>query len=142
MNPYNFMNTNQTLEEIKYNGKVMAIILRNNFSKAGVTFFTPEHFPQQLGFIAHRAGHEIKPHTHKIIPRQISLTQEVLFIKKGRIQVDFYTAEKKFLESRIVEAGDTILIAEEGHGYKVLEDIEMIEIKQGPYLGADDKILF
>jgi mannose-6-phosphate isomerase-like protein (cupin superfamily) len=66
----------------------------------------------------------------------------VLFIKRGRLRVDFYDNDQKYLESRILQAGDVILLATGGHGFEVLEEIEMIEVKQGPYAGDDDKTRF
>ena len=69
-------------------------------------------------------------------------TQEVLFIKKGKLKVDFYNEHQNYLESRILEAGDVILLASGGHGFEVLEEIEMIEVKQGPFTGENDKTRF
>ncbi|MCK5044581.1 hypothetical protein KAR26_02540 [Candidatus Parcubacteria bacterium] len=130
----------ETVKDEKDN--VIAIIIRDDFSSDGVQFFTPGDFNQQLGFISHKTGKIIDAHIHKIIKREIYLTQEVLFIKKGKIEVNFYDSEKKYLSSRVLTKGDIILLAGQGHGYKVLEDVEMIEVKQGPYLGKDDKVRF
>ena len=92
--------------------------------------------------MSHPAGKEIQPHIHKKVQREVHFTQETLFIRKGKLQVDFYTDEQAFLESRILEAGDVILLIKGGHGFKVLEDLEMFEVKQGPYAGDEDKIKF
>jgi hypothetical protein len=72
----------------------------------------------------------------------VHLTQEVLYIKSGKVRVDFYDEERNYLESRIVEKGDVILLASGGHGFQMLEDSEMIEVKQGPYCGDEDKVRF
>jgi len=131
------------LEIIKNKEDILAIIIYKNYSSPGVNFFSPVDFPQQIGFIAHKTGKVIESHTHKIIKREISLTQEVLIIKKGMIRVDFYDSKRKFFASRILKTGDVILLSGiGGHGYKVLNDIRMIEIKQGPYLGKNDKVRF
>jgi mannose-6-phosphate isomerase-like protein (cupin superfamily) len=90
----------------------------------------------------HPAGKEIPPHVHNPVPREVHFTQEVLFIKRGKLRVDFYDEDRNYLESRILEAGDTILLATGGHGFEVLEEIEMIEVKQGPYAGEQDKTRF
>ena len=90
----------------------------------------------------HPAGKVIDPHVHNPLPREVQYTQEVLFIKKGKLRVDFYDDEKKYLDSRILEKGDVILLATGGHGFEVLEEIEMIEVKQGPYAGDEDKTRF
>ena len=79
---------------------------------------------------------------HNPVPREVQYTQEVLLLKRGRLQVDFYDDRQTYLESRILEAGDVILLATGGHGFEVLEEIEMIEVKQGPYAGDKDKTRF
>ncbi|MBT5910959.1 MAG: hypothetical protein HOH25_14285, partial [Opitutae bacterium] len=84
----------------------------------------------------------IAPHVHKRAQREVNYTQETLFIRKGVIQVDFFSEDRVFLESRILKAGDVILLIKGGHGFKVLEDLEMFEVKQGPYAGDEDKIRF
>lgn len=129
-------------EEIKYNDKTISIIVRNNYSKEGVTFFTPNDFSQQLAFMCHGKGKIIPPHVHNPVSRNIHFTKEVLFIKKGKLRVDFYNENKNYLESRILFSGDVILLAEGGHGFEALEDLEMIEVKQGPYAGDSDKTRF
>ena len=90
----------------------------------------------------HPAGKLIAPHVHNPAPREVIYTQEVLFIKKGKLRVDFYDSEQNYLESRILEAGDVILLIAGGHGFEVLEEVEMFEVKQGPYVGEQDKTRF
>ena len=120
----------------------MSIILRATFREPGINFFTKNSVSQQLAFMRHPAGKSIAPHVHNPVPRQIQYTQEVLFIRKGRLRVDFYDTEQHYLESRILEAGDVILLMQGGHGFEVLEEVEMIEVKQGPYVGEQDKTRF
>jgi mannose-6-phosphate isomerase-like protein (cupin superfamily) len=127
---------------ISHAGKVLAMILPGQFSEPGIHFFTPPEFSQQLAYMQHPAGKQILPHVHNEVVREVLLTQEVLFIRKGRLRVDFYDDAKQYLESRILGAGDTILLASGGHGFEVLEDLEMIEVKQGPYNGDRDKTRF
>jgi uncharacterized protein YjlB len=126
-------------EVIKHGDNIVAIIIYNTHADEGVNFFTPHDFPQQLGFQKRPKGDVIAPHTHKPITRQITHTQEVLFIRSGRCRINLYDTEGNHLEARELKGGDIILLAHGGHGIEVLEDIEFIEIKQGPYLGADDK---
>ena len=90
----------------------------------------------------HPKGKTIQPHIHNPVPRQVHYTQEVLFLKKGKLRVDFYDEQQNYLESHILEAGDVILLAAGGHGFKVLEELEMFEVKQGPYAGDSDKTRF
>jgi len=121
---------------------VLAIIIRANYHNEGISFFTPGDFSQQLGYMNRAKGYLIEPHVHNLVERKVTLTQEVLYIKLGKVRVDFYNEEQTYLESRIVETGDVILLAAGGHGFEMLEDSEMIEIKQGPYCGDEDKIRF
>lgn len=126
-----------------YNGEeLLAIIIRKDFSADGVRFFTPDNFSQQLAYMSHAVGKVIDPHIHNPVPREVKYTQEVLVIKSGQLRVDFYDDDCSYLESRTIDAGDVILLASGGHGFEVLEEIEMIEIKQGPYAGDQDKTRF
>jgi len=130
-------------EEIKHNDKLIAIILKAHYTSERTAFFSPPDFSQQLGYIVYQKDGEIKAHSHKEIHRKITLTQEVLFIKKGRLVVNLYTTEKEYITSRKLNAGDIIFLCSGGHGFKMLEDTEMIEVKQGPYSGKEsDKELF
>jgi mannose-6-phosphate isomerase-like protein (cupin superfamily) len=130
------------IEKITQQKETLAMIVRSSFAQPGINFFTPNDYSQQLAFMSHPKGKEIQPHIHKKVQREVHFTQETLFIRKGRLQVDFYSDDQAFLESRILEAGDVILLIKGGHGFKVLEDLEMFEVKQGPYAGDEDKIKF
>jgi hypothetical protein len=130
------------VERIRKGDKIVSIIVRASFNKEGVSFFTPNDFSQQLAFMKHPAGKVIEPHKHNPVVREVLFTNEVLFIRKGKLRVDFYDEEKNYLESRILLAGDVILLVSGGHGFEVLEEIEMIEVKQGPYAGDQDKTRF
>jgi mannose-6-phosphate isomerase-like protein (cupin superfamily) len=130
------------IEEIRTGDQVLAIILRASYCEPGIRFFTPDDYSQQLGFMRHPCGKIIEPHVHNEVPRAITLTQEVLFIRRGKVRVDFYTDQQAYLESRVLEKGDVILLSAGGHGFEVLEELEMIEVKQGPYAGGLDKTRF
>ena len=130
------------LEEIKFNDQLLAIHISSNYSKEGIHFFTPDDFSQQLGYMNRPDGYVIPPHRHNLVPRKVDLTQEVLFIKSGKVRVDFYDDNQVYLESRILYPGDVILLAHGGHGFEMLEASEMIEVKQGPYCGEQDKVRF
>lgn len=129
-------------EQIEHNDKIIAIIIQSGFKKDGLEFFTPNNFSQQLAYMNHPAGKKIVPHTHNRVPREIFYTLETLFIKSGKVKVDLYDDNRSYITSRILEIGDTILLASGGHGFEMLEASEMIEVKQGPYAGEDDKIRF
>jgi len=130
------------VERITVDGKLIAIIIRADFKKEGVSFFTPSEFSQQLAFMSRKAGVKIDAHVHNHVLREVCLTQEVLFIKKGKLRVDFYDDEKRYVESQILGAGDVVLLACGGHGFEVLQDVQMFEVKQGPYAGDKDKTRF
>ena len=121
---------------------IFAIIVRAEFRREGVHFFTENSLSQQLAFMRHPAGKAIEPHVHNPVPREVALTQEVLLIRTGRLRVDFYDTRQRYLESRVLGPGDVILLIQGGHGFEVLEEVEMIEIKQGPYVGEHDKTRF
>ena len=120
----------------------MAIIVRSDFKQDGIKFFTPGSFSQQLGYMNHPEGYVIKPHVHNSVSRRVLFTNEVLFIKSGKVRVDFYDFDKKYIKSEILKQGDVVLLASGGHGFEMLEPTEMIEVKQGPYAGDDDKTRF
>jgi mannose-6-phosphate isomerase-like protein (cupin superfamily) len=130
------------VEVIKDADEVLAIIIRANFQKDGIHFFTPDRFSQQLAYMRHPVGKTIDAHYHLPSARNVEWTQEVLLIRRGSLRTDFYRRDKTYLESRVLGAGDVILLAGGGHGFEVLEELEMIEVKQGPYLGADEKVRF
>lgn len=130
------------VEEIKHNGELYAIIIKNSFSKDGISFFTEDDNTQQLAFMKHPKGKKIIPHIHNSVERTVYYTQEVLVIKKGVLRVDFYDKSSEFLFYRVLNAGDVILLAAGGHGFEIIEDLEMFEIKQGPYVGDLDKSRF
>ena len=134
--------TLQLVERIMHADRIFALAISGRFREPGIHFFTPADFSQQLAYIEHRAGTLIAPHVHNPVPREVQYTQEVLFIRKGRLRVDFYDHSQRYLRSLILQAGDVILLIEGGHGFEVLEDVEMIEVKQGPYAGEQDKIRF
>lgn len=129
-------------EEIKHDNMIMALILSADHCKKGIEFFTPSDFSQQLGYMNRPKGHAIPPHVHNPVARQVYFTKEVLFIKSGRLRVDFYNEAQDYLESRILNQGDVILLAFGGHGFEMLEDSEIIEVKQGPFAGESDKTRF
>lgn len=131
-----------SIEQVVHKGEVLAIIIRHDFSEDGVHFFTPGEFSQQLGYMQHPKGKVIQPHVHSAVQRAVEFTQEVLFLRKGSLRVDFYDREHSYLESRVLASGDVILLASAGHGFEVLEDVQMFEVKQGPYAAEADKVRF
>lgn len=130
------------VEEVRDGDSIVAIILRASLDTPGVTFYSQDHFSQQLGFIHHPSGHIIHPHEHNEVPREVMHTQETLFIREGRVRVDLYRDDRTLLARRELGAGDVILLSTGGHGFEVLEECSIIEVKQGPYAGDGDKTRF
>ncbi len=130
------------IQKVTNGEKLLSIIVRHDFQKEGIEFFTPDDFSQQLAYMNRPKGYVIPPHVHNAVPREVFFTKEVLVIKSGRVRVDFYSDDRVYLESTILEAGDVILLAYGGHGFEMLEESEIIEVKQGPYAGELDKVRF
>lgn len=130
------------IEQIFDDYRMIAIIIYAEFEKDGIKFFTPNNFSQQLAYMKREKGYKILPHIHLPVPRDVKYTLETLFIKKGKVKVNFFNEEKEYLDSRILKAGDVILLVSGGHGFEMIEDTEMVEVKQGPYAGENDKVRF
>lgn len=130
------------INRIIHADKELAVIIRRSFHKDGIEFLTPSTYSQQLGYMNRPAGYVIPPHVHNPVVREVQYTKEVLFVRSGRVRVDFYSDEQDYLESTMLEAGDVILLAFGGHGFEMLEPTEIIEVKQGPYAGDQDKTRF
>ena len=121
----------------------MALIVRGKYrKKKGITFFTPNESTQQFGYMKHKKEYIIKPHLHKKRMTKLYYTTEVILILKGILRVDFYTQTKKYLFSKVLKDKDIIMLVSGGHGFKVLKNLEMLEIKQGPYNLIKYKIKF
>lgn len=130
------------IEQINHEGRTLAMLLRTVYQTEGIQFFTPDEFSQQLAYMNRPKGYVISPHVHNAVPREVQFTKEVLFIKSGKVRVDFYDDGQLYLESRLLRQGDVILLAFGGHGFEMLEASEIIEVKQGPYAGEVDKTRF
>jgi mannose-6-phosphate isomerase-like protein (cupin superfamily) len=130
------------IENIFHADRVLATLLRTTYHDQGIKFFTPDEYSQQLAYMNRPEGYVIQPHVHNAVLRQVEFTKEVLFIKSGKVRVDFYDDDQNYLESRILNPGDVILLAFGGHGFEMLEASEIIEVKQGPYAGDADKTRF
>ena len=130
------------IERITYLDLELAVIIRSSFKKQGIEFLTPSTYSQQLGYMCRPANYVIAPHVHNPVAREVQYTHEVLFIKSGKLRVDFYDPQHNYLESTVLQGGDVILLASGGHGFTMLEETEIIEVKQGPYAGDSDKTRF
>jgi len=132
----------EKIKKIINAGKTLAIIIESDYKTDGIRFFTEDSHSQQLGYMNRATGYKIPPHVHNPVVREVVWTLEVLFIKSGKVRVDFYDEDQTYIESRILLKGDVILLAAGGHGFEMLEPSEIIEVKQGPYCGEKDKTRF
>ena len=127
---------------IKHNDVELGSIVRSTYHSSGIGFFSNDNDGLQLGYMNRPDGHVIVPHTHNNIKREVYFTEEILFIRSGMVRVDFYDENQQYIESYIVHAGDIVILKAGGHGFKVIERADIFEVKQGPYLGAKDKVRF
>ena len=131
------------IEKVLHKNKLFALIVRRQFrKKSGINFFTSKESTQQFGFMKHKKNHIIKPHKHNKRLTRILRTTEVILLLKGTLRVDFYNDKYKYLFSKKINERDIIMLIHGGHGFKVLKNVEMIEVKQGPYRLASDKTKF
>ena len=130
------------IEKIEHNNETYSLIIRQEFSCDGIKFLTPNSFNQQVGYMKREKGYQIQPHIHSNTQRTIFGTSEVLFIKSGKVKVNFFDCQKEYLFSNILDSGDIILLLNGGHGFEILEEAEIIEVKQGPYIEENDKVKF
>ena len=131
------------LKEIIHNKKLYALIIKETYQKKkGISFFTENNANQQIGFMSHPKNYFIKPHKHQERETKIFITSEVIILQKGKLRVDFYDTRKKYLFSVVIKKNQIIMLVHGGHGFKVLEPVKMLEIKQGPYVSDKDKVKF
>ncbi len=130
------------VERIEADGTLLAIVIRADVHPDGVRFYTSDDASLQVGLLGHRRGDVVQPHIHHPMRRVIAHTLEVLHMRAGRMEVDVYDRQRQLVCTVELAAGDTILLVAGGHGLKVTEDALILEVKQGPYLGVDDKEKF
>jgi hypothetical protein len=130
------------VEEISWNGKVLAYIIRGDIQPEKTTFLTPPEFKQQVGFIVYPAGGEVRRHVHRPLERHLVGTSEVLLVRQGRCEADVYNDERELVATRELREGDILLMISGGHGFRMLEHTVFLEVKQGPYTGVDEKEVF
>ena len=130
------------VEHIVSDDKPLCYLIRAELIPKETTFLTPPEFKQQVGYVVYPAGSEIKRHVHRSIERHILGTSEVLVVKKGHCLIDIYNDDRELVTTRDLYEGDIMLMVGGGHGFRMVEDTVLLEIKQGPYLGVDEKERF
>jgi len=125
-------------EKIMDGDLILAVIIRDTDWEEGLNFVSSEGDYQQVGIWGYDKGKKLAPHIHLSEPREVLRTQEVVFVKDGRIRANIYTEKEQFLTSIELKRGDTIILLKGGHGYEILEDnTKILELKNGPYIGPE-----
>lgn len=132
----------EPVEHILAEDQPLATIIRSGWAPSETTFLTPSHLNQQVGFVVYPSGGSIDPHTHRPIERRITGTAEVLVVRKGRCEVDLFDDDRSLVATRELRQGDILILIGGGHGFRMIEDTVLLEVKQGPYLGLDEKERF
>jgi quercetin dioxygenase-like cupin family protein len=130
------------LETIAVNGTVLAYIGRAGQLPERTTFLTPDDCNLQVGHVVYPAGGEIARHMHLPVERHLVGTTEVLLLERGRCEVDVFGLDRQLVTTRELHAGDMLIAVAGGHGFRALEDMVLLEIKQGPYPGGAEKERF
>lgn len=130
------------VETVSRDGELFAYVLRANLNPGTTTFITPDECIQQVGFVVHPAGSEVKRHYHVLVERKIIGTPEVLFVRSGRCEMDVYDNSEQLIATCELFPGDVMIMVGGGHGFRMLEDTVLIEVKQGPYFGVQEKKYF
>ena len=138
------MTGSQSVERIhdSATGVQLALVIRAGFGQEGISFVTDDESVHQLGVLRWPQGHVIEAHVHNPMTRTIDSTQEVLFIRSGRVRVDLYSDDRHYQSSLELSSGDVIFLESGGHGFEILEDADIVEVKQGPYKGEGEKTRF
>lgn len=130
------------IEIIRAGEKVLCYLIRGSLEPVQTTFITPPDARQQVGFIVYPAGGAIARHTHRALERHVIGMSEVLVVRSGRCHLHIYTEAHAHVATRELEPRDVVVLVNGGHGFTVDEDTVLLEIKQGPYLGDQDKETF
>jgi hypothetical protein len=131
-----------SIEAIARDGRTLCYVIRQQRAPETTTFVTPDDAIQQVGFVVHPAGAEVRRHYHLPIERTIVGTPEVLVVRSGRCRLDVYDDDQQPVESVELAEGDIMVMVGGGHGFQMLEDTVLVEVKQGPYMGTQEKNYF
>jgi uncharacterized protein with PhoU and TrkA domain len=130
------------VEQITVAGRPLAYIIRAELAPQATTFLTPSEFKQQVGFVVYPKGGEVARHTHLPLERHLVGTSEVIVMRSGRCELDIYDDDHTLVATRELNPGDVMIMVGGGHGFRMLEDTVLLEVKQGPYTGREEKALF
>lgn len=125
------------IEVIEHQGVRYAEVLRAGATVQSTRFFSPPQSSLQFGLLAHGAGFVEPAHVHHPVKREIGDLQQMFVVQKGVVAVDFFEADGRKIAEVTLKAGDGILLVDGAHSVRVLEDMQCISVKQGPFLGAE-----
>jgi hypothetical protein len=131
-----------SIQPIGRDGRTYCYVIRQRQAPEQTTFVTPDDAIQQVGFVVHPKGAEVRRHYHLPLERTIVGTPEVLVVREGRCRLDVYDDELEPVDSLELDEGDIMVMVGGGHGFEMLEDTVLIEVKQGPYMGTQEKKYF
>jgi hypothetical protein len=130
------------IEQVADGDGIVAYVIRSGATAATTSFITPDEASFQAGFVVYPAGGEVVPHVHLPVRREVTGTSELLFVRSGRCHVDVYGADRSLLVTRELGPGDAVLSLGGGHGFRMIEDTVLFELKQGPFIGGAEKVRF
>ena len=128
-------------EVIAWGGRTRCYIVKAGPPPSRTTFVTEPDAGMQVGQVVHPAGVAVAPHVHRPVSREVTGAPEVLLVQQGRCEMALYDTEGQLRERRELAAGDLVVLLECGHGFRMLEDTVLLEVKQGPYAGPHEKQL-
>src|ERR1700730_6962278 len=130
-----------SIETIEYHGLKFTEVIWADTRVEQTTFFSPPESSFPFGLLAHETGFVEPPHVHRAISRQIDDLQQMFVVQRGVVAVQLYSDDKKLLKEVVLRAGDAIVLIHGAHAIRVLEDMQCISVKQGPFLGTEkDKV--
>jgi hypothetical protein len=130
------------IETISDQDQVLCVLIDTSHLPECTTFLTPADFKQQVGFVVYPAGGEVSRHVHMPLERHLVGTSEVILVMKGHCLLDIYNDRHELITTRELDPGDLMLMVGGGHGFRMMDDTVLLEIKQGPYTGVEEKELF
>ena len=131
-----------SVEAIEFGGVRYAEVIWADTKVNTTTFFSPAESSFQFGLLAHEAGFVEDPHYHQPFNREIADLQQMFVVQRGVVAVDLYGDDGSHLRELVLKVGDAVVLIHGVHAIRVLEDMQCISVKQGPFLGtAYDKVV-
>lgn len=136
------MNTHAVEYISDQEGRLLAIAISHEHDPPDTEFMTTSDLNMQVGFVKYPEGGQIQPHCHLPIERALVGTGEVLVVRSGQMEALIFDGDRRLVKKKTMEAGDILVLIDGGHGFRMLEDTVLMEVKQGPYTGLKEKERF